>query len=105
ISSRVLGVQIGRLRTAVAATLGWIAGLVAGAIALGPRNQHPALVITLSVFFGVLFSLPVAIVLDVVTRGRHGGRRGWRLLRHPGRAARAVLSPLGRFREVVENAR
>ena len=105
ISSRVLGVRIGRTRNIVAAIIGWAGGLTAGLIALGPHNQHPVLVIVLSVFFGVLVSLPVAIIIDVVT---HGGRRhtlARYTLRHPVRATRAVLSPLGRFRELVENAR
>ena len=105
LSSRVLGVRIGRVRNTVAAIIGWAGGLAAGLISLGPHNQHPALVITLSVFFGVLVSLPVAIIIDVVT---HGGRRhtlARYTLRHPVRATRAVLSPLGRFRQLVENAR
>ncbi len=105
LSGRILAIQLGRWRTAVAATIGWAIGLTAGLIALGPRSQHPALVISSSVFFGVLASLPVAIILDVVSRGRGQGRStGW-VLRHPVRASRAVLSPLGRFREIVENAR
>jgi ubiquinone biosynthesis protein len=105
LTGRVLGVQIGRWRIAVAATLGWAIGLSAGLIALGAKNQHPALVISLSVFFGVLASLPVAIVLDVISRGRRRRGRGMFAVRHPVRASRSVLSPLGRFREVVENAR
>ena len=105
LTGRVLGVQIGRWRTAVAAIIGWLVGLIAGLIALGPHNEHPVLVITLSVFFGVLAALPVAIVIDVVTRGRGGGRWGRRTLRHPVRTTRSVLAPLGRFRQIVENAR
>ena len=105
LSSRVLGVQIGRWRIAIAATIGWAIGLTAGLIALGSKNQHPALVISLSVFFGVLASLPLAIVIDVVTHARQRRGRGLWTLRHPVRASRSVLSPLGRFREIVENAR
>lgn len=105
LSGRVLGIQLGRWRTAVAATIGWAVGLTAGAIALGPKNQHPLLVISLSVFFGVLASLPVAILIDVVSRGRRPRRRGVRFFRHPVRATRSVLAPLGRFRQVVEYAR
>ena len=56
-------------------------------------------------FFGVLAALPVAIMIDVVTRGRGGGRWGRRTLRHPVRTARSVLAPLGRFRQIVDNAR
>jgi ubiquinone biosynthesis protein len=105
LSARVLGVQIGRWRNAVAAIIGWAIGIVTAALALGPHDQHPALVIALSVFFGVLASLPLAIILDVVTRGRHRHRRARRTLRHPVRATRSVLAPLGRFRQIVENAR
>jgi ubiquinone biosynthesis protein len=105
LTSRVLGVQIGRWRTSVAATIGWAIGLTAGLVALGPKNQHPALVISLSVFFGVLASLPMAIVLDVISRGRRRRGRGLWAARHPVRASRSVLSPLGRFREIVDNAR
>jgi ubiquinone biosynthesis protein len=105
LTGRVLGVRIGRWRTTFAAVVGWLVGLVGGAIALGPKNLHPLLVIPLSVFFGVLAALPIAIVLDVVSRGRrtHGGVR--RALRHPVRAVRRVLAPLERFRELVGIAR
>ena len=105
LAGRVLGIQIGRWRTAVAATLGWAIGLTAGLIALGPKEQHPALVIPLSVFFGVLAALPVAIALDVVSRGRRQHRGVLWALRHPVRASRSVLSPLGRFRDIVQYAR
>ena len=105
LSSRILGVQIGRWRNAAAAIVGWAAGIATAAIALGPHDQHPALVISLSVFFGVLATLPVAIIIDVVSHGRHRHRGARRTLRHPVAATRSVLSPLGRFREIVENAR
>jgi ubiquinone biosynthesis protein len=105
LTGRVLGVQIGRWRSAVAAVFGWLAGLSATAVALGPKHSHPLLVIPLSVFFGVLAALPVAIILDIVTRRRYKGRRTQRMWRHPVKATRAVLTPLGRFRELVGNAR
>ncbi len=105
ISGRVLGVQIGRWRIAVAAIIGWLVGLTVGLVALGPHNQHPALVISLSVFFGVLITLPVAIMIDVVTRGRQADHPVRRTFRHPVRTTRAVLAPVGRFREILANAR
>ena len=105
LSGRILGVQIGRWRNAVAAIIGWVAGLIAAVLALGPHDQHPVLVISLSVFFAVLASLPVAIIIDLVTRGRHRHRGARRTLRHPVRATRSVLAPLGRFRQIMENAR
>ena len=105
LTSRVLGVQIGRWRSAGAALVGWLAGLIAAGVALGPKHSHPLLVIPLSVFFGVLAALPVAIMIDLVTRSRRTDHRGRQTLRHPVKAARSVLTPLGRFRELVANAR
>jgi ubiquinone biosynthesis protein len=105
LSSRVLGVHIGRLRNSLAAIIGWFVGLITGLIALGPHNDHPVLIVAVSVFFGVLASLPVAIIIDVVTHGGHRHQLARFTLRHPIRATRAVLSPLGRFRQIVENAR
>ncbi|HEY6397952.1 MAG TPA: AarF/UbiB family protein, partial [Solirubrobacteraceae bacterium] len=105
LTGRVLGVTIGRWRSAVAAVFGWLAGLIAGAAALGPRHSHPLLIIPLSVFFGVLAALPVAIVLDVVTRSRRRRGEARRMLRHPLRTVRSVLAPVGRFRELVGIAR
>ncbi len=97
--------RIGRWRTGTAAAVGWLAGLIAGAIALGPKHSHPLLIIPITVFFGVLTSLPIAIVLDLVARGRPDRRRGRRTLLHPVRALRRALAPLGRLRELVGNAR
>ena len=105
ITGRVLGVHIGRMRSSIAAAIGWLVGLIAGVIALGPKHSHPGLVIPVVVFFGVLAALPVAIILDLVTRGTPKRRRTTHPLRHPVRATRAVLAPLGRFREVLANAR
>src|SRR5262249_43343569 len=50
-------------------------------------------------------ALPVAIILDVTTRSTRRHRRGRRSWRHPIKAVRSVLTPLGRFRELVGNAR
>jgi ubiquinone biosynthesis protein len=99
-------VHIGRWRTFIAAAVGWLIGLAGGAIALGQSHPHPALIIPLSVFFGVLAALPVAIALDMVTHGRpgsHGTLR--RAVRHPVRWVKSVFSPIGRARELVGNAR
>jgi MFS family permease len=83
LTGRVLGVHIGRWRTLIAAIVGWLVGLFGGAVALGQSNPHPALIIPLSVLFGVLAALPVAIALDMVTHGTPGPHRGRRALRHP----------------------
>lgn len=105
LTGRVLGVRIGRWRSVVAAVIGWLLGLIAGAVALGPKHANALLIIPLVIFFGVLAALPTAIVLDLTTRSTRRGRRSQRPLRHPVRAVRSVLAPLGRFREVVDNAR
>ena len=105
ITGRVLGIRIGRWRSALAAMIGWLIGAVAGAIVLGPKQSHALLVIPLVVFFGVLSALPVAIVIDLVTRGRPRPRARRHPLRHPVRTTRSVLAPLGRFRELLGNAR
>ncbi len=104
LNTRVLGINIGRWRSAVAATVGWAVGLTGGALALGPKNSHALLIVPLSIFFGVIASLPLAIVLDVITRSTRR-RRSRRSLRHPARAVRSVIAPLSRFRELVGNAR
>ena len=106
LTGRVLGVHIGRWRTFVSAVIGWILGLVGGAIALGQGNPHPALIIPLSVFFGVLAALPVAIALDMISHGRPGSHQTLRrAVRHPVRWMKSVIAPVGRFRELVGNAR
>lgn len=105
LTGRVLGVHIGRWRTFLAAVFGWLVGLIGAVIALAQTNPHPALIIPLSVFLGVLAALPVAIALDMTTHGRPGPHRGRRALRHPVRWVKSVLAPVGRFRELVGNAR
>jgi ubiquinone biosynthesis protein len=105
LTGRVLGIRLGRWRSFIAATFGWAVGLIGGALALGPDNIHPLLIIPLSVFFGVIAALPVAIILDVVTRSTRTQPRSHRTIRHPVRAVRSVVAPLGRFRQLVANAR
>jgi ubiquinone biosynthesis protein len=58
------------------------------------------------IFFGVLAAMPLAIVLDLMTR-RSGDRprRRRRAWLHPFRAIKASLAPYGRMREVMGNAR
>jgi ubiquinone biosynthesis protein len=106
LSGRLLGVRVGRLRAAVAATIGWLVGLVATAVVLAGEHVDAGTFFLMVCFFAVLATMPLAIVLELVTR-RVGTRprRGGRVLRHPIRRTRSALSPLGRFRELVANAR
>jgi ubiquinone biosynthesis protein len=106
LSGRILGIRIGRWRAGFAAFVGWVIGLTATGLIVGESNTDefggPFVVLTMVMFFGVLGTLPVAIVLDLLTRS--GGPRR-RRRRRPVKAVRAALSPLGRFRQVVGNAR
>jgi len=103
LSSRILGIHLGRWRAGIAAFLGWIVGLTAAALVVGGDTTVPDwIIIVLVIFFGVLAALPFAIVLDLITRSTGPPRRG---RRRPIKAVRAAIAPLGRFREVVHNAR
>ena len=104
LAGRVLGIRIGRWRIAVAASIGWLLGAAATAVTLSPEDDSAAIVIPLVIFFGVLATLPIAIVLDLVAR-RDPGRTPQRRWRHPVRAVRGVFAPIGRFRQLVGNAR
>jgi ubiquinone biosynthesis protein len=103
LSSRILGVHLGRWRAGVAAFLGWCIGIVAAALVVGGDTHVSVFVVVpLTIFFGVLATLPFAIVLDVITRS---GRPPRRRRRRPIKAVHAAFAPLGRFREVLGNAR
>ena len=103
LSSRILGIHLGRWRAGIAAFLGWIVGLTAAALVVGGDTTVPDwIIIVLVIFFGVLAALPFAIVLDLITRSTGAPRRG---RRRPIKAIHAAIAPLGRFREVVHNAR
>ncbi len=104
VSGRVLGIRIGRWRSILAASIGWLFGAAATAATLRPEDDSAAIVIPLVIFFGVLATLPVAIILDLVARRApdRGRRRRWR---HPIRAVRGAVAPLGRFRQLASNAR
>jgi len=104
-SGRVLGIRIGWWRSVVAASVGWLVGVAAASGTLNADTDSAAIVIPVVAFFGVLATLPIAIVLDLVARRRPRRRRARRRRRNPARAVRSVLSPLGRFRELVGNAR
>ncbi|HEX3316460.1 MAG TPA: AarF/UbiB family protein [Solirubrobacteraceae bacterium] len=103
LSSRILGVHVGRLRAGVAALLGWFIGIVAAALVVGGDTNVPVwVVVVLTIFFGVLATLPFAIILDIITRS---GRPPRRRRRRPIKAVHAAFAPLGRFRQVLGNAR
>ena len=106
LSQRVLGIHLARWRAAVVATLGWIGGLLTTALILN-RDPGVAEGVPTTIFFGVVIAMPLAIVLDLVTRSTSARKPRHRLrtFTHPVRASRAALAPWGRLREVARDAR
>ena len=118
LTGRLLGIRLGNLRGAIVGLIGWVAGLLAAIYIVGEASGSwrridvetagdGISVIAIVLVFGVLAAMPVAIVIDLITRTGppHGPRRRRRRLLHPIRAARAALAPYGRLRELVANAR
>ncbi|MEZ0290971.1 MAG: ABC1 kinase family protein, partial [Solirubrobacteraceae bacterium] len=118
LAGRLLGIRLGHLRGAIVGLLGWVAGLLAAIYIVGEPSEgwrrldvetagDGISVIAIVLVFGVLAAMPVAIVIDLITRtgAPRGPRRRRRRLLHPIRAARAALAPYGRLRELVANAR
>ena len=105
LTSRLLGVHLGFWRGVVAATLGWTVGAVAALVLVDDQSQTEV-VVPLILIFGVLATMPISIILELITRRtkvrRHRFRR-W--LFHPIREIKARLAPYGRLREVLHNAR
>lgn len=102
----MLGIHLGRWRAALVAILGWAGGLFITALILN-RDPGVAEGVPTTVFFGVVVAMPVAIVLDLVTRStsRSRPRRWRRTLTHPVRSTRNAFAPWGRLREVAKDAR
>jgi ubiquinone biosynthesis protein len=105
LSGRILGVRLGRLRAAFAATLGWLLGVISTAVVLNGEAIGVGYLFLIVCFFAVLATMPLAIVLQLLTRRAGTPPPGRGVLRHPIRRTKAALSPLGRFRELVGNAR
>jgi len=105
LASRMLGIHIGFLRGAIAAAIGWISGLVLSVVALRDTNADAALVVVIAIAFGVLITMPIVIVLDMISRRTAPARRRSRWWLHPVRAIKARIAPYGRLRELLRNAR
>jgi ubiquinone biosynthesis protein len=116
-SGRILGIRLGNVRGVLVGIAGWILGFLATAYTVGdrPRDGWRTIDITsleewlgtgaLVVVFGVLAAMPLAIGVDLLTRGQPVTRRRRRWWLHPVRAAQAALAPYRRLREVIANAR
>jgi ubiquinone biosynthesis protein len=117
VAGRLLGIRLGNVRGAVVGIVGWMAGFLAAIYIVGEESggwrkievdtfgdwvQVTAIVLV----FGVLAAMPLAIMIDLITRtGPARPRRRRRRLLHPVRSARAALAPYGRLRELAGNAR
>ena len=118
LSGRLLGIRLGKVRGVLAGVLGWLVGVLAAVAVLGERGidgtgynlevetfPETVALITVITSFGVLAAMPIAIVLELLTRGAQPvGRRRRRWLR-PVRTVRTALTPYSRLREVAGHAR
>src|SRR5699024_8412331 len=115
-SGRLLGIHLGTWRGMLVGTIGFLAGGAATVVILGEETGSGRSIevsgfgdamgtAALVICFGVLAAMPVAIGIDLLTRGaaRRPRHRRWWL--HPIRAIKAAFAPYGRLREVIGHAR
>ena len=105
VASRMLGIRIGFWRAAIAAALGWFIGLALAIVSLRDTSASATLIVLIAIAFGVLVTMPIVIVLDMVSRRAMPHRRRSRWWLHPLRAIKARFAPYGRLRELLRNAR
>src|SRR4051794_11458679 len=107
-SSRILGVHRGWGRSLVAGFIGWTVG-VAVAAEIENRNIRTTgdldHVIVLAFFVGLIISMFVGLILDVVLKPRTRKRRHYGPILHPIKTVKRKLAPLGRSREILHYAR
>ena len=107
-SSRLLGVHRGWGRSFVAGFFGWVFGVSIAAFIENEniRNTHQLNhVLLLALFFGVLISMFVGLILDVILKPQVAKHHRFRWLLHPIATAKRKLAPLGRSREILRYAR
>src|SRR3954462_5009893 len=107
-SSRLLGVHRGWGRSLVAGFFGWVGGVAVAAVIENHDVRTTAQledILPLALFFGVLISMFVGLILDVILKPKHGKHHRFRWLLHPIKTIKRRLAPLGRFREILRFAR
>jgi len=117
---RLLGIRLGRWRGVLVGVIGWAAGVSAAVLVFGEDTPEGFVfrregsedwlaASAIAVFFGVLAAMPVAIALDLLTRGAPDvaprRRHRVRAVLNPARSVRAAVAPYARMREVIGNAR
>lgn len=108
LSSRILGVHRGWGRSFFAGFVGWIVGVAVAALVEDQSIRTTKQlndILLLALFVGVLTSMFVGLILDVVLKPRTRHRRRFRTLLHPVNAVKRRLAPLGRSREILGYAR
>jgi len=107
-SGRILGVHRGWARALVAGIFGWFFGVVIAAAVQDQdvKSTHQLNdVLLLAFFIGLLVSMLVSLVLDVILKPKTHRRRSWRPILHPIATVKRKLAPLGRSREILGYAR
>src|SRR3954447_8573242 len=108
VSSRLLDVHRGWGRSLVAGFFGWVGGVAVAAVIENHDVRTTAQledILPLALFFGVLISMFVGLILDVILKPKHGKHHRLRWLLHPIKTIKRRLAPLGRFREILRFAR
>lgn len=106
VSSRLVGITVGRWRSMLTALVGTLIG-VAGAQAVVHGRYDGDVAYTLTALFGLLATMVLLIIPEAVGRSRSAdrGRRPRRLWLHPVRWLRRTFAPLSRSLEVLGSAR
>jgi len=106
ISSRLIGIRVGRWRSAVTALVGALVGVIGAEAVVHGRNDGEV-VYALSVLFGILATMVLLIIPEALfRRGAHPrGRQARRRWLHPVRSVRRSLAPVSRSMEVLRAAR
>ncbi len=106
ISSRLVGIAVGRWRSMATALVGTLIGAV-GADAVVHGHSDGVVAYALTALFGVLATMVLLIIPEAVgrNRARAGHHRHRRMWLHPLRWIRQSLAPFGRSWEVVRSAR
>ena len=115
---RVLGVRLGNVRGIITGIAGWVGGVAAAVFTLAAQKGDGWTLtihtfggwlafVVLTILFGTLAAMPVAIGLDLLTRDGppRSRRRRRRMLLHPVKTTQKAFAPYGRLREVAASAR
>ncbi|CAN5659299.1 AarF/UbiB family protein [soil metagenome] len=107
-SGRILGVRRGWWRAFLAGLAGWLVGVILSAVLTNDDIRTGGDLLDnfyLIVFFGVLVSMFISLVLDIILQPKMRKRRRLGPLLHPIASVQRKFSPLGRSREIIGFAR